>query len=517
MTITMVKARPAISLLGPALAAVLATPVARAEWRFTPTVDLRETWTDNVNLAPPGQEHSRLVSTLSPGFQLVNETPRLQFRANYQLSLYDYRGSRPDNTQRHTSFLNADARARLLGEVLFLDASASVQQTPTSAFGPQLPGGGYSSSNSSQMRSYRISPYLRETFGSLASGELRYVHDYVSSSAAGFGQSTGDTVSVLLSSGPTFRKIGWSMTASRQKLHDNIASDSTTDAANLGLRYLLSTQLSLNLNGGYDRFDYHSQGGKTQGASYSGGFRWDPSGRTTLEANVGHRFYGPSYYLSAQHRSRGTVWNISYDDAVTNTRNQFTLPATVNTAALLNQLFSVSIPDPNQRAAFIQAYMAARGLPIALPNAINYLSNRYTLQRQFRASSAMQLAHSTAMVTVFRSKRQALSETQQDSQLLGTQLLNLNDNTDQKGLNASLSYQLGPRSQATLSAAAYRTESLSTDRVDNSRQLSLYLTRQFSAKLSGVAEVRRTRGTSFAFTGGKYTENALSAGLSMKF
>jgi len=517
MTITMVKARPALSLLGPALAACLAAPVARAEWRFTPSVDLRETWTDNVNLAPAGQEHSRLVSTLTPGLQLTNETPRLKFRANYRLSLYDYRGARPENTQRHTSHLSADANARLVGELLFLDASASVYQTPTSAFGPQFPGSGYSSSNSNQMRSYRVSPYLLHNFGASANLELRYVHDYVSSDAGGFGQSEGDSLSLLLASGPSFRKVGWVLSASRQVLHDSLTDASTTSAANLGLRYVLSNQLTLNLNGGYDSYDYHSQGGKTQGASYSGGFRWNPSARSSLEANVGRRFYGPSYLLSAQHRSRGTVWSISYDDAVTNSRSQFTLPATVNTAALLDQLFRVNFPDPVQRAAVIQAYIASTGLPAALPNAINYLSNRYTLQRQFRASTAMKLAYSTALINVFRTKREALSAVQQDSQLLGSQLLNLNDNTDQKGVSASLSYQLGARSQATLQATAYRTESLSTDRVDNSRQFSLYLSRQFSARLSGIAEVRRTQGDSVGLGGRKYTENALAAGVSMKF
>jgi uncharacterized protein (PEP-CTERM system associated) len=106
---------------------------------------------------------------------------------------------------------------------------------------------------------------------------------------------------------------------------------------------------------------------------------------------------------------------------------------------------------------------------------------------------------------------------QTDSALLGSQLANLNDNTDQKGVNASLSYQLGPRSQATVSATAYRAESLSTDRVDNNRQFSLFLTRQFSARLSALAEVRRVNGHSVGVGARKYTENALSAGLSMKF
>jgi uncharacterized protein (PEP-CTERM system associated) len=513
----MAKARSALPLLGPALAALLAAPAARAEWRFSPMVDWRETWTDNVNQAPAGEERSRLVTMVTPGFTLVNETPRLKFSATYQLNLYGYSGGRSDNTNSHTSTLRADAKARLAGDWLFMDASANIQQLATSAFGPQGSGSGYSNANSDEMRSYRISPYVRHAFGSTATAELRYVHDWVNSDAFGFGISNGDTISLLLASGPSFRKVGWSLSASHQDIDDSAAAKSTIDIANVGLNYQLSSQLNVSLGGGYDKYDYNSLGGVTKGASWSAGLRWNPSARTSVEARAGHRFYGPSYLLTLQHRSRGTIWNINYDDAVTNTRSQLVLPATVNTASLLDRLFSASVPDPLQRAAVIQAYMAAANLPISLPNAINYLSNRYVLQRQFQASVATKLAKSTAMFSIFRTKREALSIVQTDSALLGSQLANLNDNTDQKGVNASLSYQLGPRSQATVSATAYRAESLSTDRVDNNRQFSLFLTRQFSARLSALAEVRRVNGHSVGVGARKYTENALSAGLSMKF
>ena len=79
------------------------------------------------------------------------------------------------------------------------------------------------------------------------------------------------------------------------------------------------------------------------------GFAWEPSSRTSVSASIGERFFGRTYYLSASHRTRRTVWNISYDEAVTTTRSQFFLPAAIDTAALLDRLFTGVYPDPVQR------------------------------------------------------------------------------------------------------------------------------------------------------------------------
>jgi len=514
----MAKAKTALPILGcSALAALLAAPAARAEWRFVPGVDLRETYTDNVNQAPAGQAHGSFVSTLTPGFTLTDDTPRVQFRMTFAQHLYLYSGERRDGNDRANRELNANLKARLVSDVLFLDATAAITQRAASAFGPQVSNSTYSNANQNEIRTYRVSPYLREAFGTLAQGELRYSHDRLSTDSTGLGQSDADTLSAFLASGPSFRKIGWNLAGSRQVISDTLAAKSTISTYNATLRYLMSDQFNMNVNGGYDKYDYNALGGATQGASWSGGFQWTPSSRTSVQANAGHRFYGPSYMLSIQHRSRGTVWNISYDDSVTNTRSQFILPSAVNTAALLDHLFATSMPDPVARAAAIQAYIAATGLPASLPNAINYFSNRYQLQKQFMASTAIELAHSSAVINVFRTQREALSNVNVDSNLLGSQNSALNDNTDQTGINASLNYKLGPRTQSTLSATAYRIKSVTTGRVDNNRQLSFFLTRQFAQKLSGIAEVRRIRGTSFGTDARPYTENAVAVGLAMKF
>jgi uncharacterized protein (PEP-CTERM system associated) len=139
---------------------------------------------------------------------------------------------------------------------------------------------------------WRVSPYLAHRFGSTASSELRYTRDSVSPGNAGLGDSTSDTASLSVSSGAAFRTLGWGLQLSRQEVEDSRAGNSTNQAASASLRYRVTNSLSLNLNGGYDKYDYQALGGATAGSSHSVGFTWTPSARTSLQASAGKRYFG---------------------------------------------------------------------------------------------------------------------------------------------------------------------------------------------------------------------------------
>ncbi|WEF31784.1 TIGR03016 family PEP-CTERM system-associated outer membrane protein [Pseudoduganella chitinolytica] len=506
----------ALPLLGPAVAALLLAPGARAAWQVSPTVELRESWSDNVSLRRDGQKDSQFITSITPGIAVTNRTPRLQVSAAYRLNIHEYSDGRVAGTDRLTSALSATAKGKLIDDLLFFDAQAGISQQPVSAFGPVASGSEYSSTNRSEVRTYQVSPYLVHRFGSTASAELRYAHDMVDSENSGYGRSTSDTASLNLSSGRAFRTVGWGLTLRRQHLQDSIAPGSNSSMALASLRYIVTPTFSLTGTGGYDKFDYAGMGGGTQGASWSGGFSWNPSTRTSLQMSAGKRYYGNSYFLAATHRSRHTVWNIGYSDNVTTSRENFLLPSAVNTADMLNALFRTSYPDAAIRALAVEAYIRAFNLPRSLPDSVNYFSNRYILQRQLNASMAWRSARTTALVTLFRTKREALSLLQYDSSLLGSSQQNLNDNTSQTGGALMVDYRLNGRTSASLSATVTKTESDKLGLGETNRQLRAAVSRTFQPNLSGSMEVRRNHG-GLALEGSSYTENAVAASLSMKF
>src|SRR5450830_1196379 len=73
-----------------ALLTTQAAPVLAAEWRFTPELTLRETYSDNITLAPSGSEQSGFVTEIAPGFTITGKGRRSQLRATYQARSINY-------------------------------------------------------------------------------------------------------------------------------------------------------------------------------------------------------------------------------------------------------------------------------------------------------------------------------------------------------------------------------------------------------------------------------------------
>lgn len=515
MIITTAKRRRAAAPA--ALLALLAAPAARAGWEFSPSVDLRETWTDNVTLAAAPNAHSAFITEATPGFALTHAGPRLAVHVSGALHYFAMSNQSAAARQRSTRQLAADAHATLIDQLLYVDGTAARSQQAISAFAPQINGNDYAGVNSTAVQSWRISPYLRHHFGASAIGELRYSRDSVDPGASknGFGHSVANTASASLDSGPAWQSFGWGLHYSRQQLQDSRAGESSAENALANARYRLTRSFALTASGGYDKYDYQALGGRSSGRNWSAGFAWNPSLRTSLEASVGKRYFGASHRLAALHRSRHTVWNISWDEAVTSSRQQFLLPATTDTATMLEGLFVPAFPDPEQRRQAVEAYMRATGVPPTLAQSINYFSNRYVLQKSLLASVALSGSRSTLLLSAFSMRRTALSNAGSDGELLGSSLPTLNDNTRQSGLNAQLNYKVSQRTGAHLGALWSRTTSLTTGVTGNNQALRAGMTHQFGQKLDGLLELRHVCGSVGALSGG-YRENAVAASLSLR-
>lgn len=517
MTITTAKLRAVPAPLVPAaLLGLLLAPHAHAAWQVVPSVTLRQIYTDNVALSRDEDARSRFITEIAPGLNLQNNGPRLKLSADYHYTYYAFDDDDVEGTRHSSAQLRADMRSTLLDDLLFFDADARVSQQAVSAFGPQVSGNGYAGANRANVRSYRVSPYLQHQFGTTAQAQLRYVRDSVDAGSAAFGSSDSDNLALSIASGPQFRRVGWGLQYNHQRLSESGVQDAIVRMVNVNLRYRLLNSFSLTAGGGYDEYDYQSLGGKTEGKSWNTGFEWTPSARTSLMLGAGKRYYGDSYSLQALHRSRHSVWSINYSDSVSTTRSQYLLPATIDTAATLDRLFTPQIADPVARRQAVDAYIRANQLPLALADNIHYLSNRFFLMKQLRASTAFSSARTTLVLSAFGQRREALSMEQAGSALSGSFENRLNENTDERGGSALFNMRLSGRS--SLGASLTRTRSMSKSLNIESRHTSaqLVFSHQFSPRTQGLFELRRTSGS----TGSQiadYRENAATASLSLRF
>jgi len=508
-----------------ALAALLASGAAHAaDWKISPRIDLRETYSDNVGLQSNGDTHGSFVSEAAPSINISTNGPRLKVSADAGWNLYAYSDRNAPNLQNSQRRYNGAAQAVLVDELLFVDGSASGSRQAISAFGP-VSNNSYSSTNRTDISTWRISPYARHRFGSTADVTLRYTRDSVDSGVAGYGSSMASTRSADLSSGTRFTTVGWTLSYYHQDLNERmigassptVAGESSSENTSAGLRWNVIRRLSLTANAGYDKYEYATLGEGTRGRSWSAGFIWTPSTRTSVQASFGRRYFGKTGSLASSYRTQRSVWTLDYSDAVTTSRSQFLLPASIDTAAMLDGLFAANFPDPVQRQQAVQAYIAATGLPPTLANSINYLSNRYIRIKRLQGAAVFRGARSNLTFTVYDEDRVALSTQQSDSALLLGQLATLNDDTSQRGASVNLDYRLAPRTNSYASLSAARSRSLSTGVVSNYNETRLGMNHRFAARTQGSVELRHTRGSLYLLNGGNYSENALVATLSIVY
>jgi uncharacterized protein (PEP-CTERM system associated) len=494
----------------------LSRHVLAAERSITPNLTLKETYSDNIGLAPPGSETSDWVTEINPGISLTDTGPNLKFRAAYQMQNIFYAKER--NSSRTYHSLSAGANAKLVDNLLFLDGNANVNQQNIFLFGPQ-PDNTNITGNRTTVYTYSISPYLLHDFNALASSELRYTHDEVRTLENALSDSKGDSALFNVTSGPAFSWLGWGLHYSQQIIDYSNYPTSKSEISSVDLRFPITPRFSLIGTQGYEKYDQsigqNFVGQNFEGPFWTGGFSWTPSARTRIDYSTGYRFFGKTYALDASLHSRNTVWSVNYSDDVTTNRSQFLIPATIGTASVLDQLMTPSIPDPTLRKQWIDSFILNNKLPPSLAENVNYFSNGFFLQRRLQAAVALNGTKNTLILSVYESSRESLTSLKIES-IFGTSNLVSNDNTEETGGSGMWVWRLTSRTNINANTSYTMSRHTATNITQRNWLTKLGMTRQFRPKLDGSVELRRNQ-THSDQTGGSYLENAIMASALMRF
>lgn len=497
----------------PLAAALLVVLPAQAQWRVAPSLSITETLTDNANRGSGDNRNARLITEVRPGITAYGQNQRVQFDASANASLFGYVGGGRGTARRNRVQYDATGRLKVIDEFMFVDASARSSTQAISAFGLLGQEAPYNNENITDVSTWNVSPVIVRRFGNVAAAQLRYTMNSVKADQSRFGSSTAHGPSFNLASGRSWGDLGWNLSYSQQDIDYEQFPDAASENALLSLNYGLTRTFRLTASTGYDSYDYNSLGGRTAGRSWSAGFAWRPSSRTSLEMSGGRHYLGKTGSLQASHRSRHTATRLTYSDGVSSTRSQFVLPMALDTAGLLDSLFAATIPDPFARREAIEAYLRVTGLPPTTIEEVNYLTNRYFRQKLARASLVYKWSTHSTVLSAYASERTALSVGTVDSGLLGSQPFALNDNVRQFGTTAAHSYRINTKTSATTALTVTRSRSLDTGIVRNQQTLSTGLTQLFTRKMQGVVELRHSRGER-GFNSRHYYANSISATLS---
>jgi len=492
------------------LLAVLALPKAAipADLSITPTLRLRESYTDNMNLAPQVRARSELINEVAPGVALASNAPGLQLALSYTLQKVSYT-RQPDRTSQE---LDAHAHADVLPDWLFLDARSGINRYNASAFGPQLSTNLQAIDNARTVHNTSIAPYLKHYFSGLATVLLRYDYQHVGSGGLLDVRSNAATLRLTGDNGG--RGWNWDLSLHRAQMNDAALAPVTTSNATLTLSYPFNSSLAALVTGGYEKQDYHALSAQPQGKFSSLGGVWTPSPRTRLSASIGRRYFGKTYGLDASYRLRSMFWTLSYNEDITTTHGEFLSIPPSGLSDFLYELWATRIPDPQSRIKTIQIFLAI-SQAMGKDGNVNFFSHRYYLQKQARLSGVYSTPRSALALHLASTGRTAQTSNAIDSVLTGPDQLELTDRTRQHSIQLGWNWRMSARDNLTVGASHSRARSLTTGRADRNTALTLTLSRQLSGRVSASANLRHTRHSSSA--GGNYRENGAGIAINMTF
>lgn len=476
--------------------------VQAVEWNVSPRLDLGETYTDNVMLAPSGSAKSDWITQVTPGISIEGTGSRLRLRADYALQNLVYANESSRNNFYHQ--LNASANATLVENTLFLDARGNIQQQATSLLAP-ISNNNLNPGNVTDVSSYSVSPYLLHKFGSTAVSELRFTHDAVNTQVGGLSDSSANKVDLKLNSGPSFYDLGWGLSYTHEKVDYDLRADTDSKVFTGTASYRIFPKLRVIATVGYEKDNYLYSGvDQPKGSFWSAGFNWVPSIRTNVNASVGERYFGKTATLELNHRTAHTTWLANYTQDITSMRNDVLNPD----IALLANTFLRSLPGLSP----VQALQIAE---VLLPNQpLSVLSNQLYLSKQFLGSVAITSGKNVVTLSATHSKREA-KETLAFTSIISP-FAPPESTVKQDSLNGQWDIRMSPRNTANIALNISRYGFPTLARTDNYRSVKVGMTRSLEKKVTGSVDFLHSLRDS-NFNENDYTQNAISGHLLWMF
>lgn len=510
-----------------ALAALLATGAARAQvaielppgavaaedgptaegpaprvW-IEPRVFARQWYSDNYNLSST-DPRSEWTSELGASVLAVFNTPRLVGSVDYSLSgLYQARGVGEED---HMQGLAADLLFDAWNKTAFLEFSGTIGRQRVSAFDVQ-PAGDMERANLAETKQFRVSPYLRGTWGSAVDYELRYSR--FTSRTDADTRSDIDENSVLARVGTAEMveaRLGWGLEYSRSNFEYSRGRELSLSQVLGSLNYAISPTLMLNLRAGRESNDVLT----TDTQSYStwgAGFDWRPQRNLRIAASGNKRFFGHDHNLQVQYQMRRAV--LRYTDSRDVSANTLGLgDDDTSLAGMLDALYGPLEADPVRRARLVQGELDRLGLPGDLTTLPGYLTSFMTEQRIRELALVLQTGRGAFTAALHRNQSRRL----ENAVSVGDDF-DLSDEIEQKGWTLGYAHRITARTAASIAVQRQENVGLRTTLRNQLDTLTLAMTTRLSPRTTGSLMWRRA-----VFDApSPYRETAVQAVISHRF
>jgi len=300
--------------------------IAAAEIRMEPAVELLASYSDNVNLAPDGQQQDEWISQINPMVLIDASGNKANTNISYKMQNIIYGSDIISSGQEKSQIfhrLNADSRVDLMKDKVGVNISADYYQVnrPDSVIRAfdNLSTADYMI-NTAHLS---VNPYLAYQLGDYSDIDLRYGYNRFDYSGRSILDGQGNEVTATIKSGKNFDRLLWGFDGRYSKTNYFRQPDIKLASAKLETLYKTLTHISVLVNAGYDSNRYQRQdiGAPTKGMDWSVGLEWNPSKRFKVHALKGRRYYGDTVSWLFTYYTKKSQTNIQYQEDIMTAAN----------------------------------------------------------------------------------------------------------------------------------------------------------------------------------------------------
>lgn len=466
-----------------------------------------ETYTDTQR--ETGVSGGEFITALSPAVRVSGRVGPISGSFDYSLSaLYYSENSQANRIARNAqNGLNTAFTLTPIDDLVFVDVRASIGQQQISPFGQQSVGNNIAQANPNrtEVSTLSVTPYLQGAIDGVMRYEARFNAVRTDARNSNASDSTSTTAALTLASPSGGAVLGWSLSASNQKVDFRAGRKSDSDRLSATLTARPIYDLQLSMTAGRESTDVGSFVGRRSNSTWGWGARWTPTDRTNISYFNERRYFGNSHNVVFEHRMPRTVWRYADTRDTTGGGDPNGVGRPVTLYELYFAQFASVQPDPVQREQLVLSFLRGIG---ANPNDTvggGLLSTAVSVQRRQDLSLALLGRRTNLSLQAFSTQSRVL-----DTRTAGP----ANEPVTQRGYSGTLSYRLSPTSSLSLNGAQQKTLSTATRRGNDLKSASLNLTSQATRTASTALTARYAV---FKGDAGGYRDTSIAASVRFQF
>ena len=495
--------------------------------KMSARVSVSEVYTSNVFLN--NNPRSDLITEVSPGIRITSKGGRIQGSLDYSLTEQIY--ARNSSGRRSRNTFNGIGSAELLEDWAYVDFSGVVGQQSISAFGAPSTNLGAINGNSTEVSTFRISPYVRGRLGGVAEYVARYSLTSSKSDAATVSGVDISDLSLSVRGSGARRGLGWSLEGSQQNADYSLGRSTQSRRLGGSVGYPIDERFGVYLRGSRESNDFTGLASTSKtfvavGVNWTPNEElkvsvdrnndgvlgidaaWNPSRRTSLSVTRQERLFGTTHRVALAYRTQSSAWTYSSSRTINTDSGATSGFKAVDLYNVLVDQFAAAESDPVRREQF-EASLQANGILPGASALVGFQSSSVNVQNQNQLSAALFGARNTVTVLISRGTSSRL-----DTQTSAIDDFNTSSTVNQSGLSVNVSHRFSPQTVLNLLAARQVNSGSGTQTGTSSRTVLLNLTTRLTKDTSAGIGLRRAV---FDSPTNPYTETAVTGNLNVQF